>query len=123
MRGKLSSIVQVRAKKVPAKFSGECSVWTDGPCIGSLDQWAEVRRENSNIQELFCMTLNTFQLFVLKYVSLIPRRAFQSWGLDPETYFDPSEDNTPNPPGPKSRKSAEFQQQLTMRMSLDDQGY
>ena len=51
-------------------------------------------------------------------------RAFKSWGLDPETYFDPSEDTAPNPPGPKSRKSAEYQQQLTvsMRMSIDDQG-
>ena len=54
----------------------------------------------------------------------LPRRAFKSWGLDPETYFDPLEDQAPNNPGPKSRKSAEYQhqQQLTMRMSLDEQG-
>ena len=40
-------------EKVPAKFSEVSSVWADGQCIGCLDQWAAVRRENSNMQEFF----------------------------------------------------------------------
>ena len=44
-------------KKVPAKFGEESSVKADGLCIGCLSQWAEVGRENSNMQEFFCMTL------------------------------------------------------------------
>ena len=41
------------AKKVPAKFGEESSVKGDGLYIGCLSQWAEVGRENSNMQELF----------------------------------------------------------------------
>ena len=37
-------------KKVPAKFGEESSVKADGLCIGCLSQWAEVGRENSNMQ-------------------------------------------------------------------------
>ena len=45
------------SEKVPAKFGEGSSVWADGLCIGCLGQWAEVRRENSNMQEFFCTTL------------------------------------------------------------------
>ena len=34
-----------------AKFSEGASVWADGLCIGCLGQWAEVKRENSNMQD------------------------------------------------------------------------
>ena len=44
-------------EKVPSKFSEESSVKADGLCIGCLSQWAEVGRENSNMQEFFCTTL------------------------------------------------------------------
>ena len=44
-------------EKVPAKFGEESSVKADGLCIGCLGQWAEVRRENSNMQEFFCTSL------------------------------------------------------------------
>ena len=44
-------------EKVPAKFGEESSVKADGLCIGCLSQWAEVGRENSNMQEFFCTTL------------------------------------------------------------------
>ena len=40
-------------KKVPAKFGEESSVQADGLCIGCLGLWAEVRRENSNMQKFF----------------------------------------------------------------------
>ena len=45
------------SKKIPAKFGDTCSVRADGPCICCLGQWAEIGRENSNMQEYFCTTL------------------------------------------------------------------
>ena len=44
-------------EKIPAKIGQESSVKADGLCIGCLSQWAEVGRENSNMQEFFCTTL------------------------------------------------------------------
>ena len=53
------TLYRVMEKKVPSQFSFASSVRADGLCIGCPSQWAEVRRENSNMQEFFCMTLYT----------------------------------------------------------------
>ena len=44
-------------EKVPPKFGEESSVKAQRLCIGCLSQWAEVGRENSNMQEFFSTTL------------------------------------------------------------------
>ena len=44
-------------KRNLAMFSEQSSMWAVGLCNGCLGQWAEVRRENSNMLKLFCMTL------------------------------------------------------------------
>ena len=59
------NIVQGCAKKVPAKFGEESSVKSDGLCIGCQSQWAEVGRENSNMQEFFCTTLYLYSISLL----------------------------------------------------------
>ena len=40
-------------ENVPAMLSEGSYVWAYGLCIGCLVLWAAIRRENSNMQELF----------------------------------------------------------------------
>ena len=49
--------VQGCAKKFLLSSVGKVPFRLMGSEMGCLGQWAEVRRENSNVQELFCMTL------------------------------------------------------------------
>ena len=59
-------------KKVLAKLCELSSVQVVWLCIGCLSQWAAVRKDNSNVQEFFCMTHWWHKIVQIFYFFILP---------------------------------------------------